>query len=279
MKHLKSFFVVLAAVLCGAAEAQSVDTVAVWSASMKKNIKNVVITPAAYQTDKDARFPVVYLLHGATGDYTNWIKKAPFLPELASRYGMIIVCPDGNPYSWYWDAPADSTSRYETYMTRELLPYIDQHYRTIASREGRGITGLSMGGQGAFYLSFRHQDLYGACASMSGGLDIQSFPANENMEKRLGSQAEYPERWAQYSIMNQLYLLKPGSLKILFDCGTSDSFYPVNERLHELMRYRRIDHDFISRPGSHSWSYWTNSVKYHLVFFDSYFREMAAKTK
>ena len=64
MKHLKSLFVILAAVLCGAANAQSVDTVAVWSASMKKNIKNVVITPAAYQTDKDTRFPVVYLLHG-----------------------------------------------------------------------------------------------------------------------------------------------------------------------------------------------------------------------
>ena len=109
MKHLKSLFVILAAVLCGAANAQSVDTVAVWSASMKKNIKNVVITPAAYQTDKDARFPVVYLLHGAGGDFSNWIKKAPFLPDRASRYGMIIVCPDGNTHSWYWDAPADST--------------------------------------------------------------------------------------------------------------------------------------------------------------------------
>ena len=107
MKHLKSLFVILAAMLGGGVSAQSVDTVAVWSESMKKDIKNVVITPAAYQTDKDARFPVVYLLHGATGDYTNWIEKAPFLPELASRYGMIIVCPDGNTHSWYWDAPCD----------------------------------------------------------------------------------------------------------------------------------------------------------------------------
>lgn len=279
MKHFKSLFVILAAVLCGAAEAQSVDTVAVWSASMKKNIKNVVITPAAYQTDKDARFPVLYLLHGATGDYTNWIEKAPFLPELASRYGMIIVCPDGNPYSWYWDAPADSTSRYETYMTRELLPYIDKNYRTIASREGRAITGLSMGGQGAFFLAFRHLDLYGACASMSGGVDIQSFPSSWYMESKLGSQAEYPERWEEFCVMNQLYRLKPTSIRILFDCGTSDFFYPMNQRLHELMVYRRIEHDFISRPGGHTWDYWTNSIKFQLVFFDNYFKDMAAAAK
>ena len=73
MKHLKSLFVILAAVLCGAANAQSVDTVAVWSASMKKNIKNVVITPAAYQTDKDTRFPVVYLLWQA--EFFSWLDK------------------------------------------------------------------------------------------------------------------------------------------------------------------------------------------------------------
>lgn len=93
MKHLKSLFVILAAVLCGSANAQSVDTVAVWSASMKKNIKNVVITPAAYQTDKDARFPVVYLLHGAGGDFSNWIKKAPFLPatQLEGSWDIVQV--------------------------------------------------------------------------------------------------------------------------------------------------------------------------------------------
>ena len=152
MKHLKSLFVILAAVLCGAANAQSVDTVAVWSASMKKNIKNVVITPAAYQTDKDTRF-----LGGIPAARSRWRlfqldqESGPFLPELASplrhdhrlpgrQHAQLVLGCSGR----------DSTSRYETYMTRELLPYIDKNYRTIASREGRAITGLSMGGQGGF---------------------------------------------------------------------------------------------------------------------------------
>ena len=90
MKHLKLTLFILAASVSGV-WAQSVDTVAVWSQSMKKNVKNVVITPANYKTAKNERFPVVYLLHGAGGNYSNWIKKTPFLPELASRYGMIIV--------------------------------------------------------------------------------------------------------------------------------------------------------------------------------------------
>lgn len=237
MKHLKLTLFILAASVSGV-WAQSVDTVAVWSQSMKKNIKNVVITPANYKTAKNERFPVVYLLHGAGGSYSNWIKKAPFLPELASRYGMIIVCPDGNTHSWYWDSPVDTTSRYETYVSKELREFIDKTYRTVDSREGRAITGLSMGGQGALFLAFRHLDLYGACASMSGGVDIQSFPSSWYMEQKLGSQAENPERWAEYSIMNQLYRLKPTSIKIIFDCGTDDFFYTVNKRLHEQMEYR-----------------------------------------
>ena len=276
MKHLKLVILLLCISVSGVM-AQGVDTVAVWSNSMKKNIKNVVITPALYGKDKNAQYPVVYLLHGAYGAYSNWIKKAPFLPELATRYGIIIVCPDGDQFSWYWDSPVDSTFRYETYMTSELLPYVDKTYKTVKNRTGRAIAGLSMGGQGALYLSWRHLDLFGACASMSGGINIECFPANWNMEKRLGTYAENPQRWADFNVSKMIYLLKPDSIKILIDCGTEDMFYPVNFALHEKLRLSRIPHDFISRPGNHNWDYWSNSVKYQLLFFNDYF--VAEKVK
>ena len=278
MKHFKLLSLCLLVVFSTSIWAKgSVDTVAVWSASMKKDIKNVVITPEGYDKDKKATYPVVYLLHGATGAHWNWIKKAPFLPELASHYGMIIVCPDGDAYSWYWDSPVDSTYRYETYMIEELIPYIDKNYRTQDSRISRAICGLSMGGQGSLYLAWRHQDLFGACASMSGGINIESFPANWNMEKRLGTYAENPEVWKKFNVSNMVHLLKPNSVKILIDCGTEDMFYDINCALHEQLAFRRIPHDFISRPGNHNWPYWTNSVKYHLLFFDTYFKEEAEK--
>ena len=90
-----------------------VDTVTVWSQSMHKPIKNVVILPATYnQQDTTRHWPVVYLLHGFRGRYDTWINKTqPALPEAASRMGEIIVCPDGGFSSWYWDSPIDNALR------------------------------------------------------------------------------------------------------------------------------------------------------------------------
>ena len=61
--------------------------------------------------------------------------------------------------TWYFDSPINPASRWQTFLTTELIPYVDSHYRTVAKREGRAITGLSMGGHGAFYTAFRHPDL------------------------------------------------------------------------------------------------------------------------
>lgn len=246
-----------------------VDTVDTYSPSMKKNIKAVVITPDDYATAK--ALPVVYLLHGYSGNYANWIKQAKGVENAADLYQLIIVCPDGNN-SWYWDSPIDPNFKYETYVSGELVSWIDSHYKTIKDRKGRGITGLSMGGHGALYLAFKHQDVFGAAGSMSGGVDIRPFPNNWEMAARLGSYAEHPENWEKNTVINMLYLLKPNSLALIIDCGTEDFFYKVNQNLHEQLLYRNIPHDFITRPGAHNWNYWTNSVQYQLLFMSNYFK-------
>ena len=128
-----------------------------------------------------------------------------------------------------------------------------------------------MGGHGGLYLGFRHQDVFGACGSMSGGVDIRPFPNNWDISKRLGKQSEHPENWEKNSVINQLYLLTPNSIKIILDCGTEDFFYDVNIRLHNELKYRNIPHDFISRPGGHNREYWENAVKYQALFFAEYF--------
>ena len=128
-----------------------------------------------------------------------------------------------------------------------------------------------MGGHGGLYLAFRNQDVYGACGSMSGGVDIRPFPNNWEIKKHLGVQSEHPENWERYSIMGMLHLLTPNALEISIDCGTEDFFYDVNVRLHEELTYRNIPHTFISRPGAHNWDFWKMSVKYHALFFADYF--------
>ncbi|MEO5888636.1 MAG: alpha/beta hydrolase-fold protein [Ferruginibacter sp.] len=247
-----------------------VDTIVTYSPAMKKNIKAVIIRPDGYETIKE--FPVVYLLHGYGGNYADWITKAKGFEKAADLYQMIIVCPDGGIGSWYWDSPVDSAFRYETYVADELVKSIDGKYKTISDRTGRAITGLSMGGHGALWLAFRHQDIFGAAGSMSGGVDIRPFPDNWDMAKRLGSYSTQPDRWEKYTVINQLYLLKPTALSLIIDCGTEDFFFKVNDNLHQQLLMRNIPHDFIVRPGMHNWPYWTNAIGYQLLFMNNFFK-------
>ena len=251
------------------ARSAHVDTVITYSASMKKQIKAVVITPNNYSAAKE--LPVVYLLHGHGGNYGDWIIKANGIEKASDLYNLIIVCPDGGYSSWYWDSPIDETYKFETYISKELVQWVDSKYKTIKSRSGRGITGLSMGGHGALYLAFKHQDVFGAVGSMSGGVDIRPFPDNWDMSKRIGVYSQNPENWEKNTVINMLYLVKPKSLAMIIDCGVDDFFYRVNENLHEQLLLRNIPHDFISRPGAHNWQYWTNAINYQVMFMNNYF--------
>lgn len=245
------------------------DTIEVMSQAMGRNIKNVITLPNAYFTQNDAQFPVLYLLHGAYGCYSDWSKKAN-LHSIADRYGVIIVCPDGQD-SWYFDSPIDPTMQFETYVSKELVEYIDSHYRTYSNRYMRAITGLSMGGHGALFLAFRHPDVFWSCGSMSGNMDISPYPDKWHIKDRLGEQAENPQRWREHSVCNQVERLKNCPLQpaqnIIIDDGMNDIFIQNNIALHEQLLEAGIDHDFTVRPGRHTWDYWVNSLDYHMVFF------------
>src|SRR5687767_3926701 len=210
-------------------KAAIVDTVETYSASMKKNIKAVVVKPDNYASAGE--LPVVYLLHGYSGNYADWVNKAKGFEKMADDYQMIIVCPDGGFGSWYWDSPIDEKFKYETYVSNELVKWVDSKYKTIKDKKGRGITGLSMGGHGALYLAFRHQGVYGTAGTMSGGVDIRPFPENWDMAKRLGSYAQQPENWEQHTVINMIHLLTAKSLALIIDCGTEIGRASCRERV------------------------------------------------
>ncbi|MBD0831615.1 alpha/beta hydrolase [Aestuariibaculum sediminum] len=262
------FFVLLNSTLSFASH---IDTLLIESPSMNKTISNIVILPNKYTTQK--KFPVLYLLHGATDDYKSWLTNFPQLEKFADKYSMIIVCPDGGYTSWYFDSPIQEDIKYETYVTYELISFIDKKYKTIPNRTGRAITGLSMGGHGAFYLSFKHQDIWGAAGSMSGGLDIRPFPNNWDISLRLGKYSLNTELWEENTVINMLHLLDNNNLKLIFDCGTDDFFYDANERFHQKLVDNEIPHDYIVRPGKHNWEYWSNSIQYQFIFFNNFFKK------
>ncbi|MES2829738.1 MAG: alpha/beta hydrolase family protein [Bacteroidota bacterium] len=271
MKRYIFLFVVVVLIFTKAAIAAKVDTVDTYSAAMKKNIKAVVVLPDGYNDGK--AYPTVYLLHGAGDKYSGWVTKVPLIKKYADQFQQIIVCPDGNVTSWYFDSPEDASWKYETYVGTELVNFIDSKYKTIKDRKGRAITGLSMGGHGALYLAFRHQNTFGAAGSMSGGVDIRPFPLNWDIAKRLGAEDKYPERWEKNSVINLTSLLIPNRLAINIDCGRDDFFYEVNMKLHEKLQYNNIPHDFTIRPGAHNWEYWTNAIGFQLMFFYNNFNK------
>ncbi len=251
-------------------KAATVDTISVFSNSMNKNIKCVVIKPSGYD-ESNHSFPVVYLLHGYSGSYAQWPGLAPQLGLEADEMNIMMVCPDGGFSSWYFDSPVNPAIRYETFISTELISYIDSHYKTIPDRQHRAITGLSMGGHGALYLAVRHRNIFGAAGSTSGGVDFRPFPNNWDLKKDLGDTICCKANWENNTVINIVDKLKQGELKIIIDCGVDDFFLQVNRNLHQKLLAMKIDHDYIERPGAHTAAYWKNSIDYQLLFFAKYF--------
>lgn len=246
-----------------------VDTVTVYSQSMNKEIRNLVIMP-----DKTTNaMPSLFLLHGAGGSYSGWFHMAPHIASLSDQYGIVIICPDGDDTSWYFDSPVDSSMRYETYIAKELTKWVNENLPVSEERDKRAISGLSMGGHGAFYLAMNHPEQWGLIGSMSGGVDFRNFPDSWNIKKRIGSKDEYPDHWEKMTVFNQSGKLKNRGFKILFDCGTDDFFYPMNKSFHEKLLNEGISHDYTERPGGHNWDYWRNAINYQILFFASHMEE------
>jgi S-formylglutathione hydrolase FrmB len=119
-----------------------VETVELQSKLVNKTLPYNVILPTDYNRSNTTRYPVLYLLHGLTGHYSDWVSRTN-VADYAAQYRMIIVTPEGND-GWYTDSSTVVTDKYETYVLKELIPDVQQRYRTIEARYGRGIAGLSM---------------------------------------------------------------------------------------------------------------------------------------
>ena len=264
----KILTIVLSMIVFISAQAAEVDTITVFSKSMNKEIAVSVIRPS--EIVDDTELPTVYLLHGYGDNNLRGYLSLTDVADYADENDLFIVIPDGDT-SWYFDSPIDPTYKYETFITKELIDYIDNNYHTITNRNGRAISGLSMGGHGALYLAMRHQDIFGAAGSMSGGVDFTPFPEKWDIKKRLGSIDKYPDNWQKNTVIAQLDKVKPNALAIIIDCGTEDFFYQVNQNLHNEMTKRSIPHEYTTRPGKHNWDYWRRSLRDHILFFNDFF--------
>lgn len=259
MKAIKVFLLLL--VFCAVANGR-VETVRFQSKVINTTLPYNVILPTDYDSSKNTRYPVLYLLHGLMGHYNDWVARTN-IADYAAGYRIIIVMPEGND-SWYID-------KYETYILEELIPDVQQRYRTVEARYARAIAGLSMGGYGAIKFGLKSPATFVFAASMSGAFSAPRLTDKEIPDSWRESLKNFGASESQTRTANDLFeilqKLTPARIASLpyfyFDCGTEDSplIFPSNRELAALMFEKKIPHEFRELPGDHSWAYWDQQVQ------------------
>jgi predicted peptidase len=278
-----------------AQQAQPVQTVEFNSDSVGRKMKYNIVLPTRYEQTND-RYPVLYLLHGYSSNYTAWARMR--VPEYARAYDLIVVMPDaGN--SWYvnWAKSEDGQkNRWEDAIIKDLIGHVDATYRTIGRREGRAINGLSMGGYGGLMLGLRHPDLFCSIGSHSGAVAFVKTmgermkkgedtprPKRElssNPDPRIGiegfsSQVERspkgqmfatPEDCAAYDPFELVLKVPRDRLPhIYLDCGTEDRLIDGSQAFVKLLMDNKIPFTYAQSGGGHTAPYWAREVGHSMA--------------
>lgn len=266
-----------------------VKEVKLFSESLQRDMHINVVLPRGYQ-DSNIDYPVLYLCHGLTSNYHEF--KHVGVPEYLNRFNMIVIMVDvGN--SWYVNWAKSKPGQYNKFadhVTKDVIKYVDTHYRTVASRKGRAINGISMGGFGAISLGLSHPDLFCSIASHSGALqwaeDQRKLLEKEKKpwviwEKALlDTVTRYnnidiegfstiPERTPQGQIFikpEDVNAVDPFKLvlavpkeklpHIYLDCGISDGLIGSARKFMDLLIENDIPFQYGQSEGIHEEDYW-----------------------
>lgn len=272
------------------AEPQPVVSGTFYSESVGRELVFNIILPAGYE-NSGKRYPVLYLLHGRGGGLDYWPNMG--IAEYVANLDLIAVMPDVG-VSWYvnWaESVGGEKNNWEDCITKDLIGFVDAHYRTVASRKGRAITGASMGGYGALTLGFLHPDLFCSVSGHSAALrvpdrwrdrlnNIWAEPAvseisgasdQEAEKKPAVSLAGYEPKGRIVTSMDQVDALDPYKLvlktppeelpDIRLDCGIQESLGAFSQRLAKLLMENKITFTFSQEPGRHTMELHTSGVK------------------
>ena len=253
------FFVAAQNLTPNAAVAPAV-VVQVPSASLGSELAATILLPSSYTTSRQ-RYPVVYLLHGGGQDHTAFAMRSWFRAQ-ASR-DMIIVTP-GVGESWYVNSVADPKARYEDFVVKDLVEYVDGHYRTIASRQGRAIAGVSMGAWGAMLIGLKHHQIFGALGALSAPYSISrqdpAMDMTSRTQQRFGAPDTSERRERDPNTLVNTIPLESVPLLYLA-CGNQDLFVADNRRFVERLTTRKIPYEYHElSPFGHSWDVWDQEL-------------------
>lgn len=264
-----------------AAVAGELASRALESAVLKRTMTYLVYLPDGYELSSSRRYPVLYLLHGAGGDETTWISRGNIkerIDKLIANGAIppaILIIP-GCVDCWWVDGQKDKA---ETAFWTELVPAVDDRYRTIAARQGRLIAGVSAGGYGAVRYGLKYPDQIAAVAAFSPAIYATTPPAlsaarrqspfvrtDGQFNQSLWSAENYPrlvERYFGQKDQVGFYLVAGDSDRLGITFETALLFKTIFEKQPDLAELRVVD-------GGHDWDVWgstmDDALKYLFLF-------------
>lgn len=241
------------------------------SAALQRSFTYNVYLPTGYESNVRVRYPVLYLLHGNAGVRNDWVVKGNMqrtvdaLIEKGDMPPAIVVMPDAGT-SWF----VDLREKMETAFMEDLVPHVEKSYRTLTTRDGRLVAGLSMGGYGALRFALKYPEKFQAAALLSPAIYNPEPPADSSARSvkvfaQPGTDGAYnAEVWkaSNYPALWDAYLQKKMPVAMYINSGDDDEFFIESEasQLYALLRKNKQPAELRIVNGKHEWSVWEESL-------------------
>lgn len=250
--------------------AKNIQTVKFQSDSLGQERAFNILLPVDYESSA-RRYPVLYLLHGYGDNNTAWSYMTN-LSAYGAQHEIIIVMPDGSK-SWYVNNAANPKEKFEDYIVKDLIGYVDSHYRTLPLPRSRAVAGLSMGGYGAAFLGFHNYTKFAAIGTFSGAIGFAHFPPMQGGNRAemeaidahfgpIGSEARKdrdPFALAEKVPAAQMPM-------IYIACGGEDFLVKQNRDFVAFLADKKIPYEYREvSPRVHSWDFWNDQIQ---IFLD-----------
>lgn len=237
-----------------------------YSKALQQRVTLNVLLPEVAKKSAEVGAPegiykTLYLYHGRTGDYSDWMRRS-CIEQYAAKYGLAVVMP-GVGRSWYTDTAYGEN--YFTFVTEELPKVCRSYFRGMsARREDNLVAGLSMGGYGAVKAALSCPEKFSGCASLSGALDITRKNRPYWIEEWRGNFGfDLKDAAELEGSCHDLFALarknKEAGLsfpKLYLWCGTEDSLLATNRAYDALLTQLEVEHVYEESEGDHSWKWW-----------------------
>jgi enterochelin esterase family protein len=216
-----------------------------------------VYTPPGYDRNIEKKYPVVYIQHGGGEDETSWAEQGKtdiiidnLIAESKAK-PMIVVIANGNVSTGRGGYSSEGMAAFKNEMTQNIVPFVDENYRTLTDPKNRAMCGLSMGGGQSFYVGLESLDYFGSVGIFSSGIfggirnpSGSTFDAEKEIPGLLSKSAEFNKK------LDLFYI----------SCGEQDMRIEHTKKAVETMKKNGLEVEFNSFSGDHEWQVWRKSL-------------------